>query len=184
MPEPTLISPNTGNYRIGKGKVSFKKDGAVDWTDLGNCTEATITPTNEKLDHFTSREGIRQKDLSVLLEQGGTLAITMEEFTPYNVALMVMGTLDEDAVGGPEVEIFAETEIIGQLKIEATNDVGPRIDWLLYRVSLNPNGEFGAFEEDEWGNMELEGEMLVSETVGDTLGKFGILKWTNLADAS
>lgn len=183
MPEPTLISPNTGNYRLGKGIVSFKREGSADFVDLGNCTEATITPTVEKLDHFSSRAGIRQKDLSVTLEQGGTLALIMEEFTPHNVAMMVMGDVDEAALGGPEVTIFTNTEIYGELKITATNDIGPRIDWHLYRVSLNPSGEFGAIEQDEWGNMELEGELLAADG-GPNDGKFGVLKWTNLADAS
>lgn len=184
MPAPTQVSPNTGNYRLGKGKVSFKRQGATPdvFTPLGNCTEATITPVIEKLDHFSSMEGIRQKDLSVVLEQGGTLTLVMEEFTPYNVSMMVMGTIDEAAIGGPEVEIFSEAEIIGELKIEGTNQIGPKIDWHLYKVSISPTGEFSAIDQDEFGNMELEGELLVSETAGPTLGKFGILKWTNLAD--
>lgn len=184
MPDPTQVSPNTGNYRLGKGKVSFKRAGASPdvFTDIGNCTQATITPTIEKLDHFSSREGVREKDLSVVLERGGTLSLIMEEFTPYNVAMMVMGTIDEDTPGGPTVEIFSESEIIGELKIEATNDVGPRIDWHLYRVSISPTGEFTAIEQDEWGNMELEGELLVSEAEDETAGKFGILHWTNLSD--
>lgn len=184
MPAPTQVAPNTGNYRLGKGIVSFKRTGASPdvFTPLGNCIEATITPVVEKLDHFSSMEGIRTKDLSVVLERGGTLTLIMEEFTPYNVAMMVMGTIDEAAVGGPEVEIFSEAEFIGELKIQGTNDVGPKIDWHLYKVSVSPTGEFSAIDSDEWGNMELEGELLVSDTVGDTFGKFGILKWTNLAD--
>jgi hypothetical protein len=179
-----MAAPNTGNYRLGKGVVKFKKEGDADFVHLGNCIEATITPVIEKLDHFSSMEGIRTKDLSVTLERGGTLGLIMEEFTPYNVALMVMGTLDEAAVGGPQVEIFSENEIIGELQITGTNDVGPRIDWHLYKVSISPTGEFSAIDQDEWGNMELEGELLVSETVGPTQGKYGILTWTNLADAT
>src|SRR5687767_7193809 len=117
MPAPTLSAPSTGNYRIGKGILAFKRDGAVEFTDLGNVIEAAITSGNEFIEHFSSREGVRKKDLEVVLEQGGTFSMTLEEFTAYNLALMALGDVNEAAVGGPTVEIFSRTEIIGELRI-------------------------------------------------------------------
>jgi hypothetical protein len=183
MPAPSLTAPSTGNYRIGKGVVSFKKEGEPDFTHLGNCIEAVITPAVETLEHFSSMEGVRTKDLEVVLEKAGTAKLTLEEFTAYNLGLMVLGTVDEAAAGGPTIEIFSESEIIGELKIEGTNDVGPRVNAHLYRVSVKPTGDLG-FIEDEWGNMEIEMEMMVSDVEGPTKGKFGVLQITNIPGVS
>lgn len=182
MTGPSLSGGNPENYRIGKGVVKFTPTGGAEH-DLGNCTSAVLTPEIETLDHFSSRAGVRQKDKEVTLEIGGSVALTLEEFTPFNAALMTLGDLDEAAVGGPEVDIFQNTQIGGRLVITATNDVGPRWDWDLYNVSVTPTGEFGAIE-DEWGEMELEMSVLASTTAGPTLGKYGLLKQTNLVEAS
>lgn len=181
MAGPSLTGGNPDNYRIGKGVLSFTPVGGTK-RDLGNATEITLTPEIETLEHFSSRAGLRQKDKEVVLETGGTVAATLEEFTAFNVALMTMGTLDEAAVGGPEVDIFQQAEIRGRLEVVATNVVGPRWDWDLYNVSITPTGEFSAID-DEWGNMELEMSVLAS-TEAPNVGKFGILKQTNLEEAS
>lgn len=182
MAGPSLSGGNPENYRVGKGIVRFTPtDG--DLRDMGNCTEATLTPEIETLEHFSSRSGIRSKDKEITLEVGGVVAITMEEYTPFNVSLQTLGELDEAAVGGPEIDIFQNTQTEGRLQIEATNDVGPRWNWDIYRVAVAPTGEFGAID-DEWGNMELEMNVLSSTTVGPTFGKYGLLKQTNLVEAS
>jgi hypothetical protein len=181
MAGPSLSGGNPENYRVGKGIVKFQQTDDT-LRDLGNCTEATLTPDVETLEHFSSRSGLKTKDKEIVLQVGGTVALTMEEFTPYNVALQTIGTLDEAAVGGPEIDIFTNTNIEGQLTIEATNDVGPKWDWTLYRCSVTPTGDFGAIE-DEWGNMELEMNVLQMAS-GPHAGKFGLLKQTNLVEAS
>lgn len=186
MPEPKLSSPSTGNYRIGKGILAFKREGAASFRDLGNCISAHIASANEFLEHFSSREGVKKKDLEVVVKQGATFAMTLEEFTAENLALMALGDANEAAVGGPTIELFAQTSIIGELRITATNDVGPRVDAHLFRVSIKPTGDLG-FIEDEWGNMEIEAELLVAEagSGNDTqgapkVGRFGFLQITNV----
>lgn len=181
---PTLISPNTGNYMIGKGIMEFKKAGDPDFRDMGNAPTLEFTPTLETLDHFSSREGTRTKDLKVTLTRSGTLRIILEEFTPDNLAIALLGTIDEAAVGGPEIEIFSVNSVSGELKFTATNDIGPKWDYHYYNVSFNPSAAFGAMSE-EWGQIELEGEVLPAAADHATApGKVGIAKLTNLDDAS
>lgn len=181
MAGPSLSGGNPENYRIGKGIVKFTPAGGAQH-DLGNCTEGTLTPEIETLEHFSSRAGVRQKDKEVTLEIGGTVGLTMEEFTAFNLSLMTLGDLDEAAVGGPEIDIFQNTQIEGRLVVTATNDVGPRWDWDLYRCSVTPTGELGVID-DEWGNMELEMSVLAA-TEAPNVGKYGLLKQTNLIEAS
>lgn len=183
MAGPTLIAPNTGNLMIGKGICSFKRTGAADYVDLGNVTDVVLTPDMTTLEHFTSRAGVKQKDLTVILEKKSSLKFTMEEFTPHNVGLMVLGAVDELAVDGPTVEIFSESLITGAFRFVGTNDIGPKWQMDLYNISVLPSGDFGLIT-DEWGNMEITADVLADQAVGPTFGKFGILKLLNLASAS
>lgn len=178
MAEPTLLSPNVGNLRIGKGVAKLKKVGAAEPTHLGNCPAISIEPAMETLDHFSSMAGVRLKDLSVILEKGGTLSITMEEFTAFNLSLMLAGSVDEVAVGGPEIGVFDTDAINGEFTFTSTNDIGPKFDVTLYNVSFLPSGQLDLIS-DEWGNLEVEAQILAA-TEGANVGKFGIIKVTNV----
>lgn len=184
MPTPTMQSPNVGNLQVGKGNVEFLKEGDVEWRHLGNCTAFTVTPEVETLEHFSSMEGTRKKDLVITIEQKCSVAITMEEMTAFNVALMVQGALDEAAIDGPEVEIFgAEGAITGHLRFTGTNDVGPKITVDLYNVQFAPDGDLEMIS-DEFNAMEVTADVLVAPAGNPNAGKFGVAKWTNVTDVS
>ena len=109
----SLIAPDADNYQVGKGIVSFKPDGAADYIDLGNVAELEYTPNIEKLDHYSSRAGTRTKDKSVVQTRSGSLRILMEELTAQNLSMLLMGTVDDAAVGGPTIDIMATDSIRG-----------------------------------------------------------------------
>lgn len=178
MPAPTLLSPNVGNYRIGKGRFEFKREGSVDFRHMGNGPASEFTPSIERLDHFSSMEGVKEKDASIVLERGGQLTLTLEEWTPDNMALAILGTIDEAAVGGPTVEIFDEDAIEGELRFISNNDYGPRWNLTWYRVSFIPSAALSVIS-DEWSQIEIEAEVLVSQTAPN-VGKFGIAQVTNI----
>jgi hypothetical protein len=163
--------------QVGKGIVSFKKTGDVDFRDLGNVSALTITPEVDTLEHFSSREGTKKKDLVIIIQQKASCKITMEEITAENLALMVYGDVDEAAVGGPTVEIFANSSITGELKFVGTNDVGPKITVNLYNVSFTPSGDLSMIS-DEFNSMEVTADVLAA-TSGPNSGKFGIAQFTN-----
>lgn len=180
MVDPTLTSPNTGNYRVGKGALYFKRSGDADYRHMGNATSFEFTPAIEKLDHFSSMQGVREKDASVVLTRGGTINIILEEWTPANLALALLGTVDEGAAGGPTVDILSTDAVEGALKFISSNDVGPKWDAYYHRVSFIPSAALNPIS-DEWGQIEIEGEALVSQDVGPTEGLFGYWQLTNLA---
>jgi hypothetical protein len=182
MTTPTMHSPNVGNLQVGKGIVTFKRTGDSTATDLGNVTSLTFTPEVDTLEHFSSREGTKKKDLVIVIQQKGTVKLTMEEFTAFNLAMMTQGTFDEAAVGGPEVEIFGATSVTGELKFVGTNDVGPKMTATFYNVSFNPTGDL-QFISDEFNNMEVTGDVLVAPS-GPHVGKFGLVKFTNVTEIS
>lgn len=88
----TADSPNVDNYFVGKGIVYWKGDGETEYRDLGNVPEFEVALTTDKLDHFSSREGTRKKDRTIVREQSGTVRMVLEELTAKNLELALMGS--------------------------------------------------------------------------------------------
>ncbi len=92
-------SPSTDNYSLGKGVVYFNlKNAAGVYTgerDLGNAPAFTFNIALEKLDHFSSRGGLKAKDKVVVSQITPTVAFTLDEITKENVALLTMGEQNE-----------------------------------------------------------------------------------------
>lgn len=59
--------------------------------------------------------------------------------------------------------ILARSEIIGKVKFEGANDIGPNIIVELNKVMFRPANAIGLIQ-DEWGQMELTGVVLVDDT--------------------
>ena len=176
----SLTSPDTDNLYIGKGEVSFKKEGS-DWRDVGNVPEAELTLEIEELEHFTSRAGTRSKDLVVVLEKGGNVRFVMEEWTPENALLFFLGTeVDEANLNGPIFDILAGNAINGEWRFHGTNDIGPNYDFYLHNVRIIPSGSLNLIQDTDWGGIEVTAEMLLSQTTG----KFGTGQLTNLGSGS
>jgi hypothetical protein len=95
-PDKTLVSPLVTQYYNGKGIVSVQitsgltPDGA--YVDIGNVPVFEFTPTINTLAHFSSRLGVRSKDLEIITEKSATLAMTMEEWTYRNLLMAFLGT--------------------------------------------------------------------------------------------
>jgi len=160
-------SADIRNYTIGKGIASFKKTGASVYRDLGNCPAFEFTPTAETLDHFSSRTGVKSKDRSVVVSTEGELKITMEEFTVENLALALLGNIDEDSSGRPVIDILQNSSVTGLVKFTGTNSVGQKFEWIFNNVSFIPSSTVSPLS-DEWGTFEVTGQVLV-----DNGGKFG-----------
>lgn len=171
------------NLQVGKGIVSIKLDGEADFVNVGEVPELEYEPTIETLDYFSSQSGIRTKVQSVVLERGGTLRIVMSEMLARNLSIMLMGTLNAAAAGGPEIDIFTESARSGEVKFTATNDVGPKWDLHFYNVKFRPSGSFNPISE-EWNQIEVTGEVLAAPTGHAQAGKIGLAKLTNLAIAA
>jgi hypothetical protein len=90
-------APNIENYTIGKGilyvDLSQTFSGSTGWVDLGNVNKIEFAIKVTKLDHFSSRSGVKTKDQSIITERSATIAFTMDEFTAQNLALAVMGSV-------------------------------------------------------------------------------------------
>lgn len=164
-------SPNVQNYHIGKGVVSFKETGGSTYRDLGNAPSFQYTPTVEKLEHFSAREGVKTKDFTAVTTISATITFTLDEITADNLAYFALGEIGTDTDGNGTVSAMKKTEFTGAIKVVGTNDIGQQIDFD-GDVSFVPSGDFNFItSEDEFSVLTIEAEVMK-----DANGNFGI--WT------
>lgn len=94
-PDATLVSPLTSLYYIGKGIVSVQILAGVTtpdvaYRDVGNVPVFEFTPNITVIPHYTSRLGVRSKDLEVIHEKQATLNMRMDEWSFKNLQLAFM----------------------------------------------------------------------------------------------
>lgn len=169
------MAASTANYTIPRGIFYFTPEGGTE-RDLGNVSNASLTLNVEFLDHFSSRAGIRSKDLSVPVQIGGELSLTLDEWQLENLALAVLGTVSDQETGDPgyvdgateqnkKIAMLNSTSVVGQVRMVGTNSVGVKVEVLLPRVSFKSGNQLSLIA-DEWGTIEVGAEILYDETSG------------------
>jgi hypothetical protein len=164
--EGSLLSPNIGNYYIGKGLVSVKLLGETDFTECGNCPTFEFMAKVTQLDHFSSMTGVKVKDFTAVTEISGTLTMVLEEYTARNVGFALLGIPS----GGPSpasdtIDIFSDPVIYGAVKFVGANDIGPVWTVQFPLVKLSPNKALSLIG-NTWGTIDLEGDVLFDQASG------------------
>ncbi|HET7376546.1 MAG TPA: hypothetical protein VFK30_07550 [Anaerolineae bacterium] len=138
-------------------------------TTLGNCTSFIYTPDVQKLDHFSSQQGIRVKDLSVVTQLGATIKMILDEINEFNLSLFVLAEGNTTgSMGG-----LTKTDLEGTLTFTGTNSVGSQVTFTGL-VQFQPGGDFNMITENDWQTIPLNAEVLSSAgsygtwTVGGT----------------
>jgi hypothetical protein len=171
------VAPSPNNYFIGKGIATIKRDGQTTFKDMGNCPEFEFSPKTDTLDHFSSREGVKTKDKTVVVSKGGELRILMEENTPENLGLLICGSVDYSNPASPKVNIFDLNATGAEVRFYATNEVGPKWDGVFPGVDFLPSGSFQPIS-NEWGQLEITGEI---RTVDSSFGYWQLRDPANVA---
>jgi hypothetical protein len=161
--EGSLISPNIGNYYIGKGIVSIKLLGENAFIDCGNVPQFEFTAKVTQLDHFSSRTGVRVKDFTAVIEIAGSLTMQLEELTARNMGFALLGL----PTGGPSptpdtIDIFSNPVIYGAVRFVGTNDIGPIWTVNFPLVKLSPSKALGLIA-NTWGVIDLDGDVLFDQ---------------------
>jgi len=90
------MGASTDNYTLGKGVVNFNRKVGGIYTgekDLGNCPEFSFNISLEKLDHYSSRGGLKAKDKEVVSQISPSISFTLDEISAANVALLTMADI-------------------------------------------------------------------------------------------
>jgi hypothetical protein len=164
-------SPSVKNYHIGKGICSFKETGGSSFVDLGNAPSFVYTPTVEKKEHFSSREGIKTKDFTAITQVGATVKVSLDEITGDNLAKFALADTGIDTDGNVTLTGLSKSEFTGDIRVIGTNDIGQQVDFVA-TVSFVPSGDFSFItDSDDFSVIELE-----AEVQKDVNGNFGV--WT------
>jgi hypothetical protein len=93
------LAPNTENYMLGRGRIYFNKFDAngnpTGWLDLGNAPAFAVGLTTDKLEHYSSRSGLRVKDKTVIMGIDVALKFTLDEFSVENLNLAFLGNIED-----------------------------------------------------------------------------------------
>jgi len=90
------IAPNTDNYTLGKGVVSFDQKNPSTGLysgerDLGNAPAFSFNIALEKLEHFSSRGGLKAKDKEIISQITPGVTFTLDEINKENMGLLTLG---------------------------------------------------------------------------------------------
>ena len=102
----------SNNYVLGRGRLYFDlfATGTENTTGeryLGNTPAFSLTIEAEKLDHFSSEGGLREKDASIVLETTRSGTFSCDNISRDNLALFFFGassTITQAAIAGPATE--------------------------------------------------------------------------------
>lgn len=166
-------SPNVDEYGILKGIVSMQPGMTGTYLDVGNVPEFEFTPNIEELPHISSRAGIRSRDRTVILEKGGDLRIVLEEWTAFNLAIVLLGDVtDLTTPAGSSVEILGNSQFTAAVRFTGANDIGAKWSFQFNRVDFVPTSSLNLIGTDDWSNMEVTGRLAVTDIGGGVL-EFG-----------
>jgi len=86
---------STSDYALGKGIVTFDKlvDGVYQGAiDIGNVTDFSMEIGLSKISHYSSRGGLKAKDLDIIDEVSPAISYTADSMTADNLALLSLAS--------------------------------------------------------------------------------------------
>lgn len=160
MVAPSFAAPNVGNYYVGRGYLSMKLAGDADYVDCGNCTTFEFQAQPTLLNHFSSRQGVRTKDLVVVTELSATLNMSLEEFTARNMAAYMLADMPAES-GNFEIDMFSQPLLYAAIKFVGTNDVGPKWTIIFPQCTISPQNAISliASGSGDWGKIDLQADV-------------------------
>ncbi|QPB11452.1 major tail protein with Ig-like domain [Providencia phage Kokobel1] len=107
------------NYVVGRGRLFFDKfkDGCNESEHgeqyFGNTPELSLSSDTETLDHYSSDYGLREKDMTVMLEHSRSGSFTTDNISAENLALFFLG----DQAKVTQTQVTAAKEIFSDIKL-------------------------------------------------------------------
>lgn len=178
----------SNNYTLGRGKLYFAPFAPGTQTPqgeryIGNTPEISIAIEEEKLDHYNSDSGVREKDDSISLQVNRTGSFNTDHISAENLALFFFGSVSALAVTGATVtdeEIASVSQgLYYQLGASDANPSGAR------ELDLHSTGpDVNILVEEDIG---VDPETYVEGTdyeIDMELGRLYIIPGGNIADGT
>ncbi|TIL34318.1 hypothetical protein [Mesorhizobium sp.] len=174
-----MDSPSTTNYFQGTGKCLWTPAGGAQ-RDLGNIVECELTPSVDKLEHKKTRGGSKKTDFTQYNNQAVAMRIVLDEITAENLGLLLMSEVVENTDGTKTLRLMSVSQITGALEFVGDNNVGNKVHGLFPSVSFGPTGSFSPISGDDFGQVEVTGDLLAVEYTDGT-SDFGKMTITEAA---
>ena len=114
--------PSVTEYQLGGGKVFLAElaTGGLPQTyrKVGNTPEFTVTVNTESYEHSSTQEGAPAQDLSVIIDSGGSIGFTLENFSAENLALFLLGEVSDYT--NPGIAGMTDAVVVADGDIEVT----------------------------------------------------------------
>ena len=130
--------------------------GDSDWIDVGNCPSFEVEPTRETRPHYSSRAGLRTRDLNPTVQTEYNLTFDLDELAASNMARFFMGTLNQST---GVIAALQNADAEYAIKFVSDNPIGPNQTFYFWRCTLGPNGPLQLIG-DEYLVMSFSGEGL------------------------
>lgn len=135
-------SPSVLNYQYGAGALWLKVDDIDEvLRHVGNMRSMTLSKNIESIEHKQTMSGLRSTDLEIITEVGATVEVELEEVTPENMSLFVMGTPTSNTDGGTTILGLSVTALDADFQYVSDNARGRNMIFS-GRCSIKPNGDF------------------------------------------
>lgn len=174
-----MDSPSTTNYFQGTGYALWTPTGGVQ-RDLGNIVECELTPSVDKLEHKKTRGGSKKTDFTQYNNQAVAIRIALDEITAENLAMLLMSEVVTNTDGTKTLRLMSVSQITGALEFVGDNNVGNKVHGLFPSVSFGPTGSFSPISGDDFGQVEVTGDLLAIEYT-DGITDFGQMTVTDAA---
>jgi hypothetical protein len=153
------IPAGRGLLYIGEWTGSNPPSYPGDFNEIGNCPSLTLEPTRETRPHFSSREGLRERDLNPTVQLEYNVSFDCDELAAANLAKFFMGSLQLSG------DIYGMTDYEKEfaLRFVSQNPIGPNKIFKMHRVTLGPSGPLQLIGDD-YLVMSFSGEGLADRT--------------------
>lgn len=127
-----------------------------DFIDIGNCPSMEVEPVTERRPHYSSREGLRTKDLNPVVSTEYMVNFDVDEIAASNIKKFLMGSYNAST---GIVSALQEADKEYALIFICNNPLGPKVHKYFRRLTLGPNGPLQLIG-DEYLVMSFSGEGL------------------------
>ena len=172
---PVATSHSTQLYTVGRGILYIAEwngdtaPSAGDFNDMGNAISIDVELTEDVMEHYTTRSGLKKKDKVVIIQSGYTVSFVLDEESIRNLRMWLKGTMSGSNV------IMANTALNAEyaLKFVSANATGPNQTWEFWKAKVSPNGTFSLISDD-WAQLSFTAEGLADEAGHPTSQYFNV----------
>jgi hypothetical protein len=167
-------TPETSTYVLGRGKMYFSEimtnGNPAGWHFVGNVPEVTATVESENYEHFRSTQGLRTKDLDIIIQQSLNWTASLENMEKKNISLFFAAEDDTDFVNPAITGFTAQTLVAdGELVTEADGGLWYQIYDASTQAAMNIDGTKLTLMTTEDSPVELD--LDVDYTLDSVTGK-------------